>query len=113
MPSLHCIFDPFCGWCYASAPLLHSASLRPGLPIELHGGGMMTGARRQPVTPALRDFVTDHDRRIAAMSGQPFGAAYTDGLLRDTGAVFDSEPPTTAILAASRFGKSLPMLERM
>jgi putative protein-disulfide isomerase len=100
--TLHYIHDPLCGWCYGAAPLV--AAARAALPVVLHGGGLMTGTRRQPVTPALRDYVMPHDRRIADMSGQPFGAAYFEGLLRDSGAVFDSEPPTTAILAADTLG---------
>ena len=110
---LHCIYDPFCGWCYGAAPLLEAARGVADLEIRLHGGGMMAGGRRQAVTEALRGFVVQHDRRIAQLSGQPFGSAYTEGLLRDTGAVFDSAPPTTAILAAETFGKGLDMLHRI
>ena len=55
-----------------------------------------------------------HDERIAGLSGQPFGADYFDGLLRDGGAVFDSEPPTTAILAAENLaGRGLDLLKRI
>ncbi len=101
---LHYFFDPFCGWCYAAAPLLKAARGIPGLRIVLHGGGMMAGPNAQQVTPALRDYVMPHDRRIAATTGQPFGIAYFDGLLRDSTAVFDSAPPTAAILAAESLG---------
>jgi putative protein-disulfide isomerase len=55
-----------------------------------------------------------HDRRIEALSGQPFGAAYFDGLLRDRTAVLDSAPPTTAVLAAERLGgRGLDLLARL
>jgi len=53
---------------------------------------------------------------IAAMTGQPFGQAYFDGLLRDHDAVFDSEPPITAILAAldaGGEGRDLDLLARL
>jgi putative protein-disulfide isomerase len=93
-------FDPLCGWCYAAAPLIHAAAELEGLAIQLHAGGMMSGDNRQTVTPALRNYVMPHDQRIAALTGQPFGEAYFDGLLRDENAVFDSTPPTLAILAA-------------
>ena len=86
----------------------------PGLAIAIHGGGMMAGSNRQPVTDALRRYVMPHDERIAGLSGQPFGADYFDGLLRDGGAVFDSEPPTTAILAAENpAGRGLDLLKRI
>jgi len=74
---LHYIYDPFCGWCYASAPLL--AAARGLLPVTAHGGGMMAGSNRQPVTDRLRNYVMPHDRRIAAMTGQPFGQAGGEG----------------------------------
>ena len=85
-----------------------------GLDIALHAGGLMTGSDRQPVTEGLRRYVMEHDQRIAALTGQPFGNAYLNGLLRDTGAVFDSEPPIGAILAAELLGgRGLDMLERI
>lgn len=113
-PTLHYVFDPLCGWCYAAAPLVQAARAVPGLAIALHGGGMMTGANRRPITPQWRDYVMPHDRRIAQLTGQPFGEAYFEGLLRDTTAVMDSEPPTTAILAAEALGgRGLDLLQRL
>jgi putative protein-disulfide isomerase len=109
---LHYIYDPLCGWCYGAAPLVKAA--REVLNVRPHGGGMMTGARRQPVTPQLHDFVKPHDARIAQLSGQHFGKSYLDGLLRDTNAVFDSEPPTAAMLAAEAIaGRGLDMLAQL
>ncbi|MNK23589.1 DSBA-like thioredoxin domain protein [compost metagenome] len=113
-PILHYIFDPLCGWCYGAAPLVEAARGIPGLTVMPHGGGMMTGGNRQPVTDALRRYVMPHDERIAGMTGQVFGPDYFDGLLRDSGAVFDSEPPTTAILAAQALaGRGLDLLRRL
>ncbi|WP_413793604.1 MULTISPECIES: DsbA family protein [unclassified Pseudomonas] len=102
MTTLHYIYDPLCGWCYGAKPLVQAA--RAVLPVIAHGGGMMTGANRQQVSPQLRNYVMPHDRRIAEYSGQPFGEAYFEGLLRDHSAVFDSTPPTAAILVAEQLG---------
>lgn len=111
-PWLHYIHDPLCGWCYGAAPLVRVA--RQILPVQAHAGGMMIGASRRPVTPELRQFVMGHDRRIAQASGQPFGEAYFDGLLRDTTAVLDSGPPITAILAAEELAHAgLDLLARL
>ena len=109
---LHYIYDPFCGWCYAAAPLVGAA--RRALPVQAHGGGMMAGRQRRTVSPQLRDYVMPHDRRIAQLTGQPFGDAYFDGLLRDPEAVFDSAPPIAAMLAAERLaGRGLDLLSRL
>jgi putative protein-disulfide isomerase len=112
--TLHYFYDPLCGWCYAASPLLQAAAALSGLSLVLHAGGMMSGSRRQAVTPALRDYVVPHDRRIASITGLPFGDAYFDGLLRDGSAVFDSTPPIAAILAAEQLGFSaLAMLSAL
>ena len=112
--TLHYIFDPLCGWCYAAAPLVQAAREVPGLRVQFHGGGMMTGANRRAITPQWRDYVMPHDQRIAALTGQPFGEAYFDGLLRDNAAVMDSEPPTTAVLAAEDVaGRGLDLVQRL
>jgi putative protein-disulfide isomerase len=71
-----------------------------GLDLAMHGGGMMAGSARQLASPELREMVIQHVERISALTGQPFDDAYTSGLLRDPTAMFDSEPPTAAILAA-------------
>jgi len=100
---LHYIYDPFCGWCYAAAPLVLAA--RRVLVVKAHGGGMMAGRNRQVASPQLRDYVMPHDRRIAQLTGQPFGEAYFNGLLLDQEAVFDSAPPIAAVLAADALGE--------
>lgn len=111
-PTLHYVYDPLCGWCYGASPLVRAA--RDTVRVQAHGGGMMAGAARRAVTPELRQFVMTHDRRIAQASGQPFGQGYFEGLLRDHGAVLDSAPPITAVLAADELaGAGLDMLARL
>lgn len=112
MSTLHYIYDPLCGWCYGAAPLV--AAAREIIAVQAHGGGMMTGANRQQVTPQLRAYVKQHDARIAQLTGQPFGPAYADGLPHASGVVLDSEPPTAAILAAEAIaGRGLDMLAQL
>lgn len=109
---LHYIYDPLCGWCYGAKPLVQAA--QQVVPVIAHGGGMMSGANRQSVSPQLRNYVIPHDRRIAEYTGQPFGEAYFEGLLRDHSAVFDSEPPIAAVLAAEQIdGRGLEFIGRL
>jgi putative protein-disulfide isomerase len=111
---LHYIYDPLCGWCYGASPLVREAREVPGLRVSLHGGGLMAGVARRRVSQDLRQFVLHHDQRIATLSGQPFGEAYREGLLRDTTVTLDSEPPTAAILAAEALAeRGLDMLARI
>ena len=112
--TLHYIYDPLCGWCYGSAPLVKAAREIGGLKFVLHGGGMMAGSARQLASEDLRRFVLEHVARITGMSGQPFGEPYTNGLLRDPTALLDSEPPTAAILAVeAAAGRGADMLAHM
>lgn len=114
MTRLHYIFDPLCGWCYGAAPLVQAARAVSELAVVFHGGGMLTGPNRRMVTSQWRSYVMPHDRRIAELSGQPFGDAYFDGLLRDQTAVMDSEPPITAVLAAeAAAGRGLDMIHAL
>ncbi len=112
-PVLHYIFDPLCGWCYAAAPLLAAARALPGLDVQWHAGGMLSGAARRTITPDWRAHVMPHDERIAALTGQPFGDAYYNGLLNQVGATLDSTPPIAAMLAAEAMGgRGLDFLAR-
>lgn len=110
---LHAIIDPYCGWCYAAAPLLDIAQSMPHVELTLHGGGMLTGTNVVHVSPQFRAYVMQHDQRIAKITGQPFGDAYYNGLLHDSEAVLNSMQPTTAMLAAQALGGyGLDMLHR-
>jgi putative protein-disulfide isomerase len=112
--TLHFIYDPLCGWCYGSAPLMTAAREIGGLRVVLHGGGMMAGSGRQLASESLRQFVMEHAARITGMTGQPFGEPYTNGLLRDHTAMLDSEPPTAAILAVeAAAGRGADMLAHL
>ncbi|RZL35340.1 MAG: DsbA family protein [Rubrivivax sp.] len=109
---MHYLHDPLCGWCWAASPLIQAA--RELLPVEAHAGGLFMDGSRRSMGPEWRAFALPHDRRIAQLSGQPFGAAYQDGLLNDASAWLDSAPPIAAILAADRLaGRGLDLLARI
>ncbi|UGA36725.1 DsbA family protein [Chromobacterium haemolyticum] len=76
---------------------------RPEVELALHGGGMLSAPHNRRVNLEWRGYVMPHDHRIAALSGQPFGDAYFDGLLRSE-ARLDSTPPIAAVLAAPELG---------
>ncbi|WP_136066739.1 DsbA family protein [Modicisalibacter radicis] len=106
---LHYVYDPLCGWCYG-AELLVRAAKGAGMNITLHGGGLW----ETPLRPdtATRKYLRENDGRIAALSGQPFGEAYLEGLLRDPATIFWSEPTVAAVLAATTVepGSGLDMI---
>lgn len=97
--TLHYIYDPLCGWCYAAEPLIEAAARAApgGLTIRLHGGGLF---EKTHLPPSKRAFIRQADAYIAHLSGQTFGSAYLDGLLNDPDTLYDSLPPIAAVLAA-------------
>jgi putative protein-disulfide isomerase len=95
---LHFVYDPLCGWCYCAEPLVAAAARVENLKLELRGGGLWPEPTRLP--EATRRYIRQADAKVAAISGQPFGAAYLDGLLLDPTMTLESRPTTAAVLAA-------------
>lgn len=97
---LHYLYDPLCGWCYGAQPLVSAAVAMLGdrLALRLHGGGLF--AEPQVLTPQMAEHIVLADERIEQISGQPFGDAYSEGLLAEQGTVLWSLPTIAAILAA-------------
>ena len=102
--TLHYIYDPLCGWCYGAEPLVVAASSVEGLELELDAGGLWPQPTSLP--DATRRYIREADARVAAMSGQPYGQAYLDGLLFDPSLVLYSRPTIAAVLAAAKLERS-------
>lgn len=95
---LHYIYDPLCGWCYGAEPLVWAAASVDGLDIVMHGGGLWPEPTKLPED--MRRYIRQADGRVGAISGQPYGAAYLDGLLQDPALTLHSRPTIAAVLAA-------------
>lgn len=113
MAVLHYLFDPLCGWCYGAEPLVRAARDVPGLELRLRAGGLWPTPTRLP--DDMRRYIREADGRVAEMSGQPYGAAYLDGLLFDPNLVLHSPPTIAAVLAAEALekGRGFDMLQRI
>jgi putative protein-disulfide isomerase len=109
--TLRYIYDPLCGWCYGAEPLVVAASHVEGLDVELDAGCLWPEPTSLP--EATRHYIREADARVAAMSGQPYGEAYLDGLLFDPALVLHSPPTIAAVLAAASLdaSKGLTMLK--
>ncbi|MGD8323323.1 MAG: DsbA family protein [Gammaproteobacteria bacterium] len=108
--TLHYIFDPLCGWCYAAEPLVQAAAGNPELAVTLHGGGLWPEPTTLP--DDMRNYISQADSRLAQISGQPLGDAYRNKLLSDPDLILDSRPTIRAVLAAdSLTDEGLAMLQ--
>ncbi len=108
-PTLHYVYDPLCGWCYAATPMIEAVE-RTGIKIVLRGGGLWDPASN--LTAAKRVNIWENDARIAKLTGMSFGPAYSDTLLADTATIFWSQPTVAAVIAAGTVqeGSGLKMM---
>ncbi|WGK92583.1 DsbA family protein [Pseudomonas migulae] len=112
--TLHYVYDPFCGWCYGAAPMITAATQIPGLEIQAHGVGMLSGDKSKFVSGEWRDFVRPHEARITAFSKQTFADAYVQGVLDHENVYLDSSPPIAAMMTAQQLsGRGIEMLKRL
>ncbi|CAH1693959.1 conserved hypothetical protein [Hyphomicrobiales bacterium] len=88
------LYDPLCGWCYGAMPALEA--LRIGVRITFVPTGLFAGARAMDANFAA--YAWENDRRIAALTGQPFSELYREQVLRP-GTAFDSTAATRALVA--------------
>ncbi|WP_037077533.1 DsbA family protein [Rhizobium sp. CCGE 510] len=93
---LQYFFDPFCGWCYASAPALAGLADKFGDKLMMRPSGLFAGG--QPVS-SIADHAWRNDQRIQALTGQRFSKEYHQNVLLAPNGIFDSGPATLALTA--------------
>ncbi|KAA8726560.1 DsbA family protein [Ewingella americana] len=101
------VFDPLCGWCYASAPAL--ASLAAAFPqqLELMPSGLFSDAGAREMTPSLATHAWTNDQRIESLTGQVFSEKYFNNILMGTDVRFDSQAMNRALTAIRQLDASL------
>ncbi|MFN3273275.1 MAG: DsbA family protein [Paracoccus sp. (in: a-proteobacteria)] len=102
--SLSYFFDPLCGWCYASAPALAVLARHHGDRLTMRPSGLFAAPR--PVS-SIADHAWTNDRRIGAMTGQTFSAAYHRNVLLAPDGIFSSAALTRALVALGQSNRAL------
>lgn len=99
MATLHYIFDPMCGWCYAASPLMKQLKERLGnkLHIAFHPGLLF--AQTQQIEPSFREHIIRADQNIATLAKVPFGDAYIERVRNTSVLEYSSVPAASAIMA--------------
>lgn len=98
--SFEYLFDPLCGWCYASAPALQAVAQTWPDRLQLLPSGLFAEDGARPMTPAFAEYAWSNDQRIAAMTGQVFSPAYHQQVLQGSAAQrFDATAMTRALTA--------------
>ncbi|WJD60717.1 DsbA family protein [Pseudomonas kurunegalensis] len=94
---LHYMFDPLCGWCYASADALSRLAERFPNELEMRPTGLFAGPGARLITPEFAHHARTNDQRIASLTGQPFAPAYFEEILGERPVRFDSMPMSRAL----------------
>ncbi|CAH1650584.1 conserved hypothetical protein [Chelatococcus asaccharovorans] len=96
------LYDPLCGWCYGATPALEALQARTT--ITFLATGMFAGEGARTMDAGFAAYAWDNDRRIEALTGQPFSHVYRERILQP-GIAFDS---TAAALALAAVGLDAP-----
>lgn len=92
------IFDPLCGWCYGTSPVVQrlAEEFADRVPVTVLSGGMVTGPQVSPIRNVWQA-LTDSHAQVAQVTGVEFGVGYhrlgIAGSYRN-----DSEPPSRALM---------------
>jgi putative protein-disulfide isomerase len=94
------IADPMCSWCWGFAPAAVRLEERfAGIAaFRLVLGGLRPGERAEPLDRRLASLLDSHWRRVTQLTGQPINCDF----LQNEGFLFDTEPPSRAVVAVRR-----------
>ena len=98
------VFDPLCGWCYASAPALAALAGRVGERLTMMPSGLFAAPRPMAT---MADHAWRNDQRIMEMTGQRFSDDYRTRVLLAADGVFDSTATTRALVALGEQDRAL------
>ena len=89
------LFDPLCGWCYASSPAIKN--LAATFDVSVFATGLFADTGRK-MNPAFAQHAWSNDQRIAQLTGQPFSEKYHQQILQGEGE-FNSRALSNACFA--------------
>lgn len=90
--------DPMCSWCYGFAEELSTAvdGLSDQTDLQIIMGGLRP--YNTETMADLKDFLREHWEQVKVRSGQPFNY----DILDDASFVYDTEPPSRAVLVVRK-----------
>lgn len=101
------IFDPLCGWCYASSPALNTLAQAWPEHLEMRPSGLFSGTGAREMSAEWAGYAWSNDQRIAAATGEVFSEAYRDKVLMDDATPFDSTFINRALSVVQQIGAEL------
>ena len=102
-------YDPFCGWCYASAPALKAlAEVFPDQ-LTMRPSGLFAGSGARPMA-AMAEHSWRNSTRIIELTGQIYTDPYREQILSNPHGRLDSTLATRAIVALGQIDSRLEPL---
>jgi putative protein-disulfide isomerase len=110
-PRLVYVGDPMCSWCWGFAPVLEKIRDSVDIPLEITLGGLRPGPAAEEVDEKMRRFLSHHWDQVEKATGQPFDRSSLDR----EGFVYDTEPPSVAVVAMRQLRpeQALPYFVRL
>jgi putative protein-disulfide isomerase len=96
--------DPLCGWCHGISTNLRQIyqKLHNKIDFRVLPGGMWISPNVSPGTPEKAEFITSHDKVVKRMTGAFFSPEYEKNIINNPYHIFNSEPPSRAIVTVSQ-----------
>ena len=93
------VADPMCSWCWGFSPVIEAVRDRfaKDLPMQLLLGGLSPGTT-ETMDNASKAYIREHWEHVHKATGQPFEL----GFFERKGFVYDTEPPSRAVVIARR-----------
>lgn len=111
-PQLLYFVDPMCSWCWGFSPVIDALveRFRDVAPLSVVMGGLRAG-ESEPLDVATKGMIRGHWDHVREATGQPFDYGFFDR----EGFVYDTEPPSRAVVAArlANEADALRMLHRL
>lgn len=104
MYKLSYIFDPLCGWCYASSSNITQLINDFPSKCSLIPSGLFSGSGSRKLTPDLADYAWNNDQRIHRLTGLTFSEEYQK--LLQTSHSFDSTYMNRALTLINQLSPS-------
>lgn len=101
---LQYIFDPLCGWCYASAPALSWLAKTYPEQLQLLPSGLFSDDGARTLNAQWASHAWANDQRIASLTGQTFSEQYHQ--LLQSQARFDSQSMNRALTVFHDFSSA-------
>ena len=111
LPVILYLYDPLCGWCYGTTPVIKQIQqdFMGRVQVSVLSGGMMTGEQVGPIG-ADWSFIQVAARQIEQATGAAFGEAFWQ-VGEEGNRVQDSEPPSRALTVFRQMAPSQQVLD--